>query len=93
MTELHLPWLEFSVLIPLLGAICVSRIRDRDQARRVSIGACLITVTCTCGEWFDFVSLNRFEAHDQWDPFQLLFQREGFVIDELSAPPLSGACR
>jgi len=92
MPELHFPWLECSVLIPLLGAISVGLMRDRDQARRVSIVVCLLAMICTLGEWYDFNSLHTFETHDHWDVLRLIFQRDVFVVDELSAPllPLAG---
>ncbi len=34
MSELHFPWLELSVFVPLLGAICVGRLRDADLGRK-----------------------------------------------------------
>ncbi|MCR9292264.1 MAG: oxidoreductase [bacterium] len=88
MPELHLPWLELSVLIPLIGAIVVACIRNLDQARRVSIAICSLTLICAAGEWLDFELLGTFEAHDHWDVFQYIFRRDVFVIDELSAPLL-----
>ena len=33
MSELHLPWLELSVLLPLVGAVWVSLLYNRDRAR------------------------------------------------------------
>ena len=69
MHELHLPWMECSILIPLVGAAWVSMMRDRDKARRYSILICCITLFCTTGEWLDFMRLGTFEAHDHWDIF------------------------
>lgn len=88
MSELHLPWLELSVLLPLFGAVCVSMLKNRDRARTVSIIACAVTLACAVGEWLDFATLGSFEAHDHWDIFQTIFHRDVFVIDELSAPLL-----
>ncbi len=88
MSELHLPWLELSVLIPLIGAIWVSQIKNRDRACTHTIVICVIALVCATGEWFDFASLGSFEAHDHWGIFQTLFHRDVFVIDELSAPLL-----
>lgn len=88
MSELHLPWLELSVLLPLVGAVWVSLLRNRDRARVVSIVICSITLVCATGEWIDFASLGAFEAHDHWDLLQSVFHSEVFVIDELSAPLL-----
>lgn len=86
--ELHFPWLECSVVIPLLGAAWVSFIKDRDRARRHCIAICCVTLFCATGEWIDFLRLGKFEAHDHWDLFQLVFHRDIFVIDELTAPLL-----
>lgn len=88
MPELHLPWLELSVLLPLAGAICVAFLRNRDRARTVSMIVCVLTLACAAGEWLDFSTLDSFEAHDHWDLFQTIFHRDVFVIDELSAPLL-----
>lgn len=91
MPELHFPWMECSIVIPLLGAASVSVMRDRDRARRHSIAICCVTFLCAMGEWIDFTRLRTFEAHEHWDIFQLLFHRDVFVVDELTAPllPLS----
>ncbi len=88
MSELHLPWLELSVLIPLVGAIAVIFIRDADRARRFTIAVSTLALLGTLGEWFDFATLKTFEAHDHWDIFRLLFHRDVFIVDELSAPLL-----
>lgn len=88
MTELHLPWLELSILIPLIGALWVARQRTPATARTHSVIVCGLTLLCAAGEWIDFATLNTFEAHDHWDIIEFLFHRDVFVIDELSAPLL-----
>jgi len=88
MSELHLPWLELSVLLPLVGAVWVSLLNDRDRARTISTAICGVTLVCAIGEWLDFAMLGSFEAHDHWDLFQSVFHVDVFVIDELSAPLL-----
>lgn len=88
MPELHYPWLECSVLIPLLGALWVAMIHNADRARRHSIVICSVTLLCATCEWIDFMRLNTFEAHDHWDLFQLVIHQNIFVIDELTAPLL-----
>jgi NADH-quinone oxidoreductase subunit M len=92
MPELHLPWLELSVLIPLIGGVWVGLMRDRDRARWHCAVFCLLAMLCTMGEWFDFASLQTFEAHDRFDLLEVVFHHDVFVIDELSAPllPLAG---
>lgn len=86
MSELHLPWLGLSVLLPLVGSIVVSMMKDRDHARQVSIAIGIATLICACGGLLDFTMLHSFEAHDHWDIFQLFFSIDAFVVDELSAP-------
>lgn len=91
MRELHLPWLEISILLPLAGAFFVGRLRDPVRARQRSVLACGLTLLCSVAAWEDFTSLHAFEAHDRWDLVTQLLGRDLLVIDELSAPllPLS----
>lgn len=88
MPELHLPWLEISILLPLIGALIVSVVRDRDRARRRCLVIAGLTFACAVGEWIDFKTLHTFEAHDHWDMIEAVFHKDVFVIDELSAPLL-----
>ncbi len=92
MTELHLPWLECSILIPLVTAAGVRRISEQDAARRISTAVCLVTLLCTLGAWADFSTLHSSAASDPWDVLSLLFHRPMLVVDALSAPllPLAG---
>ncbi|WP_417848282.1 proton-conducting transporter membrane subunit [Thalassoglobus sp.] len=88
MSELHLPWLELSVLLPLLGAIWVSLLKNRDRARKHSIVVCGLTLICALGEWLEFSLSGIFVSDDHWNLLQLVFHRDIFAIDELSAPLL-----
>jgi NADH-quinone oxidoreductase subunit M len=88
MIELHLPWLEFAILMPLLGGLWVSRLRDPDQARQHSLVIATATLICAVGAWIDFGLLGTFQAHDRWDIFEVIFHEDVFVIDELNAPLL-----
>ncbi len=88
MPELHLPWLELSILIPLLGAVCVGMLRDRELARKLCVAICTLTLVFAAGEWIDFGTLHTFEAHDHWDLIRRIFHKDMFVVDELSAPLL-----
>ena len=88
MTELHLPWLELSVLFPLIGAVGVGFLRDRDLARKICVAVCTLALLFAVGEWIDFGIIQRFEAHDQWEVLEALFHRDIFVVDELSSPLL-----
>jgi len=86
MPELRLPWLELSILLPLLGGMGVGLLRGREFARKLSIGICCLTMILAVGAWIDFSKLHTFVAHDHWDLVQIVFHRNVFVVDELSAP-------
>lgn len=87
--ELHFPWLECSVLLPLIGSLVCGLIQDRNRAQRVAVALGAVTLFCTIGEWIDFALVGTFQAHDHWDVLQMIFRRDNiFVIDELSAPLL-----
>ncbi len=88
MPELHFPWLEWSILIPLFGSLIVRLPGDRELARRICVGIAMATLVCATGEWIDFIRLGTFEAHDHWDVVAEYLHFEIFVVDELSAPLL-----
>ena len=86
MSELHFPWIEVAILIPLLGAIWVGRLRDADLARQWSVAISGLALFCAVGEWLDFGFIGASEAEDHWHLMTGLFGREIFVIDEISSP-------
>lgn len=88
MTELHFPWMELAIVMPLLGALAIRWLGDRELARYLTLSVCTLTLVCTVGEWVDFAYLGKFEAHDHWDMIAYVFHADVFVIDELSAPLL-----
>ncbi|MBA3482144.1 MAG: oxidoreductase [Pirellulales bacterium] len=88
MIELHLPWLELAIVLPLVGAALVARVRDPERAQRRTLIFSGLALVCAVGAWLDFGSLHTFEAHDRWSFFTRFFGAEPFVIDELSAPLL-----
>ena len=92
MSELHPPWIEAAVLIPLIGAAWVSRIRDPEFARRHSLWFAGLALACTVGAWVDFAAGDASSVHDRWSLAAKLFGRGSFQLDELSAPllPLAG---
>jgi NADH-quinone oxidoreductase subunit M len=91
MSELHFPWLELTVFVPLAGALAVSRLRDAETAQKWCLAICGLTLACAIGAWQDFHWLHASEAHDRWDLLAKLTGRDLLVLDELSAPllPLS----
>lgn len=88
MTELHLPWLELCVVIPLLGGMAVSRFRDPTVARLHAVVYSLITLALATGAWIDFIVMRASEAEDRFHLSSLLFNRELLKLDEISAPLL-----
>jgi len=89
--ELHFPWLESSIVLPLLGSIACGLLTDAVKAQRIAVICGGLTLFCTTGEWLDLGVMGTFEAHDHWDLVRWFFRADIFVIDELSAPllPLS----
>ncbi len=97
MKELHFPFIEISILIPFLGAIAVSRLRNAHQARSWSAWITGATLLCAVAAWQDYgivqaqtlpAGEHAMEADDRWHLMQNLIGREIFTIDQLSAPLL-----
>lgn len=85
--ELHFPWLETGILLPLAGAGVCACLTDSVRAQKVAIFVAGLTLLLAVGEWLDFSMVGSFEAHDHWDLTQRLTGRDNIlVIDELSAP-------
>ena len=94
MNELHFPWLESSVLLALVGAIWVSRLRDPFVASRHSLVFNVLVLLTSVGAWIDYELINPAgrvpsDAQDLWNPLTEFVGRPIFVIDQLSAPLLS----
>ncbi len=84
--ELHYPWIELAILLPLLGAGWVARLRDPIVARWHCLAFAGLAFLASTGESADFYSLHIHQAEDHWHLMTRLIGRELFVIDELSAP-------
>ena len=88
MSELHLPWLELSVIVPLMGALWVGRLRDADLGRKWCMVFSGFTLCCTIATWQDFALLHTASADDCGHLMTRLLGRELFVVDQISAPLL-----
>lgn len=87
MSELHFPWLLIAVLVPLLGALYVSRVTEPETAHRLATLHAAVTFVCAVGAWLNFLLLGAPEAPDHWNPFlHLGWQRDVFVMDNLNGP-------
>jgi NADH-quinone oxidoreductase subunit M len=87
--HLHLPWLELSIVCPIIASFVCWLVRNESTARKVALSACVLTFALTLGEWLDFNTLGTFAAQDSNSVIFLVFGAEYFVIDELTAPLLS----
>jgi NADH-quinone oxidoreductase subunit M len=90
-TELHLPWLELAILMPLVGIAWQARTRDPEEAQRRSLIFSALALACAVGAWLDFDWVGGAMDHDRWSIAQRLFGFEPFVIDRISAPLLPTA--
>ena len=89
MSELHLPWLELAILLPLVGAGIVAAIGSPDRARVWTLGFLSASLLGTLGAWFDFGWLETEVAHDRWDGLSWISGRNLLSMDEFSAPMLA----
>lgn len=88
MTELHLPWIELCILVPLLGALVVSRFREPLQSHFCGVTFSIITFVLALGSWIDFMLMKASEAQDRFHLVSRLIGHELFQLDEISAPLL-----
>jgi len=88
MSDLHLPWLEILVLVPLVGAFWISRADNPEQTRKQAVFFSGLTFLCAVGAWQDFDWMQVIQADDCWHLLTAVLGREIFVIDQLSAPLL-----
>lgn len=86
MGSLHFPWLEFGILLPLLGAVWTQRQRDPDVARRDGLIITGLALVCMIGAWVDFKLIGAPRARDPWGPLSWLSGGELVALDDLNAP-------
>ena len=84
MTELHLPFLELAISIPLLGALWVRRIHDPFRARLAAVIFSGLSLVCVLAAWEDLFALHAGVAHDSWDVVSRFFGPQFLSIDELN---------
>lgn len=86
MLDIHLPWLGLSILLPLVGAIVVSWMKDGERAKQISVVTCSITLLLACAQWAEFALLPSLALEGQGVFFRLLSLNQLLVVDEFSAP-------
>ena len=85
MNWLSMPWADYTVLIPLAGAVFVGLTRDTAQAARITLGITIATLACSFGPW---LALAQGVPASPDVPRLGLFGRPLFAVDGLSAPLL-----
>src|SRR5262249_19771161 len=86
MNLLLLPWTEWAIGISLIGCFWVSRAREPTRAYRSGVVFTGIAFVCSLLAWLSF-SLSEVPDRAPLLSIQpLLFGRQLFAIDELSAP-------
>jgi NADH-quinone oxidoreductase subunit M len=86
MTALHLPWLEIALLLAVLGALAVSRVRDPQRAARLGMAFTAAALLCTILAWAAFALGAGPGAGAGWSAQTYLWGRQLFRMDALSAP-------
>lgn len=87
MAELHFPWLELGILLPLVGSAIVARQREAEKARRATLAVMGGTLALMVGGVVDFWSLDSQVAIGPWGHLGATIA-SGTLIDGLSAPLL-----
>jgi NADH-quinone oxidoreductase subunit M len=88
MSELSFPWLTWLIVMPLVGAALVSRLRDSNVARKWSLAFFCATFICALLTAVDYSRQLNDIAHDPWDWCQQFAGTPVLTIDDLSAPLL-----
>jgi NADH-quinone oxidoreductase subunit M len=87
MNEMHFAWIELAILLPLMGAALVSRLKNPGTRQTVAFVFNALTFLAALGDFEDFYTLHiHHAASDRWHLMTRIFGRELFVVDELSAP-------
>jgi NADH-quinone oxidoreductase subunit M len=83
-----LPWLELSICIPLLGALCVGWVRDARAALRWCLAFAGATVLSTLLVFLGQATGEVPTGASPWDVAPRLFGERLLEVDALSAPLL-----
>ncbi len=83
-----LPWLELAILLPVLGAVLVRRVRDADRARRQSLVIGGLSLVCTLAAYVSFKNQGQIVPLGRWQAFADLLARSPAAVDALNAPLL-----
>jgi NADH-quinone oxidoreductase subunit M len=81
MTDSLFPWLETAILVAIVGAIGVGRLRDGETKRKWALVCSGIVMACALGLWTDFLTRDP-------RPTGLAYPQRWnfFLVDELNGP-------
>lgn len=89
MTFSEVPWLELALVLPLIGALCVARVRDNIAASRWSLAFSGLTLACAVGAWLGVSYGYAPGGVTPSDVLPRLYGGERFLLlDQVSAPLL-----
>lgn len=83
-----IPWLELSILVPLIGAAVSWWYRGSDANSRCGLGFTAATLVCTLLAWSGFEANANPGGAAAWDILPGLLGKRFLEIDQLSAPLL-----
>jgi NADH-quinone oxidoreductase subunit M len=82
-TPFSVPWVELAVLVPVVGAVCVGRMRNLLAASRWALFFTGATLACAL---MAAAGVYQPPPAERWDLLPRVFGRSVFALDELSAP-------
>jgi NADH-quinone oxidoreductase subunit M len=83
---LSLPWLEIAIILTVLGAGAISRLRDPQRAAQLGTAFTGTAFLCTVLAWIAFTLDETPAAAGAWSAQTHLFGRQLFRMDNLSGP-------
>lgn len=86
MNLLHLPWLEIGIASALLGALCISRMRDPNYVYSWGLVCTGAAFACTFIAWLEFYLGMSPDVGERWSMQNFFLGREVLGIDQLNAP-------
>ncbi len=86
MTFASVPWLELAVAVPLVGGLCVARVRDPLAAARWCLGFAGAALGVRAGGVGGVRDRAGDRRNESADVLPRLFGRTVFALDALSAP-------
>jgi NADH-quinone oxidoreductase subunit M len=86
MNPLHLPWLELSIAVAIVGSAIVSRFRDPNRAYHWGLACIGVSFVCTLWAWLVYYLGVPAEDVAKYSVQSRLLGARIFEFDELSAP-------